>query len=37
MVRGVYAETTLASSWFWYYLVSAMIGSIIFRKILKLP
>ena len=37
IVRGLYAETSIASSWFWYYLVAAMVGSILFRKILKLP
>ncbi len=34
-IRNVYATTELVKSWIWYYIVSAMIGSIIFRKILK--
>ncbi len=37
IIRNVYATTSLASSWFWWYLVSAIVASIIFRKILKLP
>ncbi len=36
-LRGVYAETIIAKSWFWYYLVAAIIGSMIFRKLFKLP
>ncbi len=36
-IKGVYSETSIASSWFWYYLISAVAGSIIFRKLFKLP
>lgn len=36
-VKGLFAETLIAKTWIWYYLVSAIIGSLIFRKILKLP
>ncbi|MBS3088293.1 DUF106 domain-containing protein [Candidatus Pacearchaeota archaeon] len=36
-VRNIFADTTIASSWFWYYLVSAIAGSMIFRKIFNLP
>lgn len=36
-VRGAYAQTSIASSWFWYYLITALVGSMIFRKLLKLP
>lgn len=36
-IRSVYAETVIASSWFWYYLVSALVGSMIFRKVFNLP
>ena len=36
-LRGVYAETIIAKSWFWYYFVTAIIGSMIFRKLFKLP
>ncbi len=35
--RGLFAETIIAKSWFWYYFVSAIISSMIFRKLLKLP
>lgn len=36
-VRSVYAETIIAGTWFWYYLVSALAGSMLFRKIFNLP
>jgi uncharacterized membrane protein (DUF106 family) len=36
-IRNAYAETSIAGSWFWYYLVTAMVGSIIFKKLFKLP
>jgi len=36
-IKGVFAETTLAGSWFWYYLVSALVASMFFRKVFKLP
>jgi uncharacterized membrane protein (DUF106 family) len=36
-MRSAYAETSIASSWFWYYLISAMAGSMIFRKVFRLP
>lgn len=36
-MRGAFAETTLAGSWFWWYLVASIVGSIIFRKVFKLP
>lgn len=35
--RGLFAETIIAKSWFWYYLITAIISSMIFRKLLKLP
>ena len=34
-VRGIYLETSLGSSWIWYYIVAGIISSIIFRKIFK--
>jgi uncharacterized membrane protein (DUF106 family) len=37
IIRNAYAETAIASTWFWWYLGSAIAGSIIFRKLLKLP
>ncbi len=36
-IKGVFIETTLAGSWFWWYLVSAIIFSFAFRKVFKLP
>jgi uncharacterized membrane protein (DUF106 family) len=36
-VKGIFAETSIASSWFWYYLISAIAFSMIFRKVFKLP
>ena len=36
-IRGIYSETTLASSWIWRYFISAIISSIIFRKLFNLP
>jgi uncharacterized membrane protein (DUF106 family) len=34
-IRNVYVGTPIASSWIWYYLVSGIVGNMIFRKILK--
>ena|SRR3989344_9265810 len=36
-IKNVYAGTALAKTWFWYYLISAIVGSIIFRKVFRLP
>lgn len=36
-IRHLFAETSLAGSWFWWYFVSAIIFSMIFRKLFKLP
>jgi len=36
-IRNAYAETALASSWFWWYLGAAIGSSIVFRKVFKLP
>jgi uncharacterized membrane protein (DUF106 family) len=36
-IRGVLTETSLATTWFWWYLGTAIIGSMIFRKMFKLP
>jgi uncharacterized membrane protein (DUF106 family) len=35
-IRKVYAGTTISGSWFWYYLVTAIVSSMIYRKILKM-
>ena len=43
-VKNIYADTPLAvkgflgiQKWFWYYIISAIAGSMIFRKIFNLP
>jgi uncharacterized membrane protein (DUF106 family) len=36
-IRGLYAATAISSTWFWWYLGTALISSIIFRKLFKLP
>ena len=36
-IRHLFAETTIAYSWFWWYFVSAIVFSMIFRKLFKLP
>lgn len=35
-IRNVFAETAISGSWFWYYLIAAIISSMIFRKIFKM-
>jgi len=37
LIRGVYAETVLAKSWFWWYFAASIVFSSLMRKILKLP
>lgn len=36
-VREIFAETVIAKSWFWYYFITAIAGSMIFRKLFNLP
>lgn len=36
-IRNVYVDTAIASTWIWYYFISTIVGSIVFRKIFKLP
>jgi len=36
-IRGIFAETTIASVWLWWYIGSSIVFSIIFRKVFKLP
>ena len=36
-IRGVFAGTSIASVWIWYYIGFSLIFSIIFRKLFKLP
>lgn len=34
-IRGIYLETIIASTWLWWYIGTALISSIVLRKILK--
>lgn len=36
-IRSAFSTTTLVGTWFWYYLVGAVVSSMILRKIFKLP
>lgn len=36
-IRNIFNETAIASTWFWWYLFGAIVASIIFRKLFKLP
>ena len=36
-MKDIFAATEIVKSWIWYYIVSAIIFSMIFRKLLKLP
>lgn len=37
LIRGVFNDSTIAHSWFWYYFVTAIVSSMVFRKLFKLP
>ncbi|MBS3089415.1 DUF106 domain-containing protein [Candidatus Pacearchaeota archaeon] len=36
-MRSEFVATPIAKSWLWYYIGASIVGSIIFRKMLKLP
>ena len=36
-IRTTFAATSISKSWFWFYLTAAIISSLIFRKLFKLP
>ncbi len=36
-IKGVFAETVIAKTWFWYYIIASIASSIVMRKIFKLP
>ena len=36
-IKGIFAETTIASVWLWWYIGASIVFSIIFRKVFKLP
>ncbi len=35
-IRKVFTGTVISGTWFWYYLITALVASMIFRKILKM-
>lgn len=35
--KGLFAPTAIAKTWIWWYIGSSLVGSIAFRKLLKLP
>jgi uncharacterized membrane protein (DUF106 family) len=37
VMRNILVESAIKSSWFWYYLISSLISSLVFRKLFKLP
>jgi len=37
IVRAALVTTTIAGSWFWWYLATSLVSSMIFRKLFKLP
>lgn len=37
ILRNVLLTTEIAKTWFWWYLITSFAGSLIFRKLLKLP
>lgn len=37
LIRNAYIATPIVHTWFWYYLITAIAGSMIFRKLFKLP
>ena len=37
VMRNLLLETTIAKSWFWYYIASSLAFSMLFRKLFKLP
>ncbi len=36
-MKGLFVNTEIAKTWIWWYIGGSILGSIIFRKILKLP
>ena len=36
-LRGWYADTTLGGAWIWWYIGASIVGSIIFRKLFRMP
>lgn len=36
-IKDVFAETTIEGTWFWWYVISAVVFSLLLRKLFKLP
>ncbi|PIN90843.1 hypothetical protein COU60_00680 [Candidatus Pacearchaeota archaeon CG10_big_fil_rev_8_21_14_0_10_34_76] len=36
-IKDVFAETTIEGTWFWWYIISAIVFSLLLRKLFKLP
>ena len=36
-MKGVFIETTIAKTWLWWYIGTAIVSSLVFRKLFKLP
>ena len=36
-IKGIFSETVIAKTWIWYYIGAALVSSMIFRKLFKLP
>lgn len=36
-MKNAFATTEIAGSWVWYYIISSLVGSLIFRKLFNLP
>ena len=37
IIRNTFNATAIASTWFWWYMGSAIVGSMVFRKFFDLP
>jgi len=37
IIRSTFTETAIAGTWFWWYLAGAIISSMVWRKVFKLP
>jgi len=36
-LKGIYVDTSIAGSWIWWYIGASVAGSILFRKLFRLP
>ena len=36
-LKGIYVDTSIAGSWMWWYIGASVAGSILFRKLFRLP